>query len=63
MSALARFDSGPPTAERIRWVPLVLALEWAIEHPDTSAPRPGPELTRELFQHVADQEDVRVTFR
>ncbi len=63
MSALARFDTGPATAERIRWVPLVLALEWAIEHPDTSAPRPGPELTRELFQHVADQEDVRVTFR
>jgi len=62
MSALARFDAGA-TAERIRWVPLVLALEWAIEHPDTSAPRPGPELTRELFQHVADQEDVRVTFR
>jgi Fe-S-cluster containining protein len=62
MSALARFD-GPPTAERIGWVPLVLALEWAIEHPDASAPRPGPELTRELFQHVADQADARVAFR
>jgi Fe-S-cluster containining protein len=63
MSALARFDADSPTAERIRWVPLVLALEWATEHPDTSAPRPGPELTRELFQQLASQEDVRVTFR
>lgn len=63
MSALARFDTASPAPERIRWVPLVLALEWAVEHPDTSAPRPGPELTRELFQHVADQEDLRVTFR
>lgn len=62
MSALARFDS-PPTAERIRWVPLVLALEWAIQHPDTGTPRPGTELTRELFQHLADQVDVQVTFR
>lgn len=63
MSALARFDTDSPTAEQIRWVPLVLALEWAIEHPDTCPPRPGPELTRELFQHVADQGEVRVTFR
>src|SRR5262245_51881102 len=60
MSALARFDFDPLTAERIRWVPLVLALEWADKHPDASPPRPGPELTRELFQHVADQEDIRV---
>lgn len=64
MSALARFDAGPPTAEHIRWVPLVLALEWAAEHPDETAPRPGSELARELFQHVADQkEDARLTFR
>ena len=63
MSALARFDAGPPTAEHIRWVPLVLALEWAAQHPDETAPRPGPELARDLFQHVADREDVRLSFR
>jgi len=61
MSALARFDTGPAD-ERIRWVPLVLALEWASEHPDTSAPRPGPELTRELFQHLAEQGDGELSF-
>jgi Fe-S-cluster containining protein len=56
MSALARFDPVAPPAEHIRWVPLVLALEWAAEHPDEPPPRPGPELVRALFQHVADRE-------
>jgi hypothetical protein len=63
MSALARFDSAAPTGEHIRWVPLVLSLEWAVEHPDETEPRPGPELARQLFQHIADREGVRVTFR
>jgi Fe-S-cluster containining protein len=70
MSALARFDAGLPSrgvespgSGQIRWVPLVLALEWAAAHPDDAAPRPGAELARELFQHVADREEVRVTFR
>jgi Fe-S-cluster containining protein len=62
MSALARLDSGPSNARQIRWVPLVLALEWAAAHPEEAAPRPGAELARELFQHVADREDARVTF-
>jgi Fe-S-cluster containining protein len=63
MSALARFDPLPPPAERIRWVPLVLALEWAAEHPQEAPPRPGPELVRELFQHVADRENARLAMR
>ncbi len=40
MSALARFDQVAPPATNIRWVPLVLALEWAPAHPDNSPPRP-----------------------
>jgi Fe-S-cluster containining protein len=60
MSALARFDPVAPPAEHIRWVPLVLALEWAAEHPDETAPRSGPELLRDLFQHVADRENARL---
>ncbi|HMF10721.1 MAG TPA: YkgJ family cysteine cluster protein [Gemmataceae bacterium] len=63
VSALARFDPVPSTAERIRWVPLVLALEWAAEHADESPARPGPELVRELFQHVADREGARLGLR
>jgi Fe-S-cluster containining protein len=62
MSALARLDSGPSNARQIRWVPLVLALEWAAAHAEEPAPRPGAELARELFQQVADREEARVTF-
>jgi Fe-S-cluster containining protein len=54
MSALARFDPVARPAKHIRWVPLVLALDWAAEHPDETPPRPGAELVRELFQHVAE---------
>jgi Fe-S-cluster containining protein len=63
MSALARLGCDARQAKEIRWVPLVLALEWAGEHPDETAPRPGPELVRELFQHVADRENARLAIR
>lgn len=59
-SALPRFDADAPTAKQIRWVPLVLALEWAAEHPDETPPRPGTELARELFRHVADRDGVQL---
>jgi Fe-S-cluster containining protein len=39
-----------------RWVPLILALEWAGEHPDAETPRPGAELLRELFSRLTGQE-------
>jgi len=41
-----------PAADRGRWVPLILALEWAAEHPDDQPRRTGPEWLRELFQHL-----------
>jgi len=63
MSALARFDADLATHEQLHWVPLVLALEWAAEHPDETAPRPGAELARAIFQHVADQEGATLTLR
>jgi Fe-S-cluster containining protein len=62
MSALARFDTPLPSSEQIRWVPLVLALEWAAANPDETTPRRGSELARELFQNVADQEGARLAF-
>jgi Fe-S-cluster containining protein len=61
--ALMRFDPVPPTAKFIRWVPLVLAPEWAESHPDDTAPRPGPELVRQLFDHLADKERVKLQQR
>jgi Fe-S-cluster containining protein len=39
-----------------RWVPLILALKWAAEHPDDAKPLPGPEMTRELFSKLTGQE-------
>lgn len=50
---LARFDPTPPDAPYLRWVPLVLAPEWATEHHDELPARPGPEWLRELFERIA----------
>jgi Fe-S-cluster containining protein len=63
MSALARLGGDAQEAKQIRWVPLVLALEWTAAQPDGTAPRPGPDLVRELFQHVADRENARLAIR
>ncbi len=51
-TAIAHFDQVPPSARFIRWVPLILALEWAEAHPGEPAPRPGPDLLREFFDHL-----------
>ena len=52
-TALARFDE-TPGAKYCRWVPLVLAPEWAAENSrDEPALRPGPELLEEFFQRLA----------
>ena len=61
MSALARFDSVSPTADHIRWVPLILSLEWAAGQSEAPATRTGIELARTLFQNVAEREDARLT--
>jgi Fe-S-cluster containining protein len=44
-----------PGARFIRWVPLILALEWADSHPDEEAPRPGPEVVTEFFQRLLEK--------
>ena len=51
-TAIARFDKVATTERFIRWVPLILAPEWAETHPGDSTPRPGPELLQELFEHM-----------
>lgn len=51
-TALARFDKVLPPAQTIRWIPLILAPEWAAENPHEPEPRPGPELVRELFDYL-----------
>ena len=51
--ALARLDKAAPSARFVRWVPLVLALEWADAHSTEADPRSGMELLRELFDHLS----------
>ncbi len=51
--ALARFDKVESSARFIRWVPLIMALEWADGHPDEPSQRPAMELLHELFEHLS----------
>jgi Fe-S-cluster containining protein len=51
-TALARVDDG---SRRAPWVPLILAPEWAEDHPDESAEQPGPTLLRSLFDQITRQ--------
>lgn len=48
-TALARLENASPNKEKIRWVPLILALEWADAHAQEPKPRPGHEVLREFF--------------
>ncbi len=57
-TALARFDAPPAGARFIRWVPLILAPEWAETHTEEPPARPGPELVRELFDHLTDKKSL-----
>jgi len=45
-----------PARRFVRWVPLILALEWAEGHPHDLPPRPGPEWLREFFEHLTGSE-------
>lgn len=58
-TAVARFDEAPPPARFIRWVPLILALEWAEEHAEEPPLRPGPDLLRELFEYLTGRQKAR----
>jgi hypothetical protein len=51
-TALARFDPVPAAARPIRWVPLILAPDWADAHPDEPPARPGPEVLRQFFEYI-----------
>lgn len=50
--AIAHFDKVAPSAQSIRWVPLVLAPEWADSHPDDAPLRSGPSLLQDFFEHL-----------
>ncbi|HEX6728582.1 MAG TPA: YkgJ family cysteine cluster protein [Pyrinomonadaceae bacterium] len=52
-NAVARWQVLPTNHFLERWVPLVLALEWAESFPSGPLPQPGPELVRELLDHLS----------
>lgn len=45
--ALTSID-GP--TEFTNWVPLILALEWAEQNPETETPRPGTDIAARFFE-------------
>lgn len=56
VSRTIRSFGGDWRAPTDRFVPLIVALEWAAANPDTTKPLPGPELIRELFSRLTGQE-------
>jgi Fe-S-cluster containining protein len=50
--AVARFDPVRPGFKTIRWVPLILAPEWAETHADDSPLRPASEWLGELLERL-----------
>lgn len=40
----------------VRWLPLILALDWAETHPDTSPSRPGTEWVREALARITGRQ-------
>ena len=53
-NAVARWQVPPQGHFLERWVPLILAPEWAEAHPDDPPPKPGLELLRELLAHLSN---------
>ncbi len=51
--ALARFHKPKAGSPFIRWVPLILAPEWADTHPEDVAARPGTEILREFLENLS----------
>ncbi|MBW3624256.1 MAG: hypothetical protein KY468_12690, partial [Armatimonadetes bacterium] len=37
----------------IPWVPLILAPDWADQHPEEDPPRTGPEIVGEFFSLIS----------
>ena len=48
-TSVARLDAPDPASKHIRFVPLILAPEWAEAHPEDGAPRRPPEALQALF--------------
>jgi Fe-S-cluster containining protein len=52
---VARLDGNTTKKEPFKWVPLIIAPDWAETHPDESAPRPGPEWVQRFFERLVEE--------
>jgi Fe-S-cluster containining protein len=55
VSAVLQRIGMTPARRFVRWVPLILAWDWADDHPDDLGSRPGPEWLREFFTLLTGQ--------
>jgi len=60
--ALAEFEILETTPPLVRWIPLVLALEWGATHPDPPATQTGPELLGQFMRHLTGKEPSAATY-
>lgn len=56
-TALARLEKVGSPSRFIKWVPLILAPEWADHCPSDPTPRPGMELLRDLFEQISSPKE------
>jgi Fe-S-cluster containining protein len=52
---LSRVEERSTQPGPLRWVPLILAPEWADSHPDETSPRPGPEWVQAIFERLCGE--------
>lgn len=52
-NAVARWQVKPTDYFFERWVPLIMALQWAESFPNPPPPQPGPDLLRELANNLS----------
>lgn len=50
--AVAEFQVVETSPHLVRWVPLILALEWGATHPDPPATQTGPEILSQLIDNM-----------
>ncbi len=58
--ALAKLGASDDGASHVRWVPLVLALEWTTANPVPPSNRSGQELLGELVRHLTKNKNPTV---
>jgi len=54
-TAVAKLDPIPPGSPYVPWVPLVMALDWAVENPQEPPSQPGPQLLEALLHSLTNK--------